>query len=136
MLFESISMSVIKKDKFNIMLSHALQEHSEPVPADFTDRMSRRIREAEEQKVLARVVMQERLALAGCIVLGIMIVFSVAFFPSVVANFKELVETSIRQATQTINTIQYGLYLYAVFTGIFGFAVYGFVDLLVGDRWR
>jgi hypothetical protein len=129
-------MSVIKKDKFDIMLSHSLQEHSEPVSDGFTERISRQIRETEQQKILARVIMQERLALAGCIILGVMLVFSLVVFPDIVVDFKELVETSIRKATQSIDTTQYIWCLYVVFTGIFGFAVYGFVDLLVGDGRR
>jgi len=129
-------MSVIKKDKFDIMLSGVLQEHSEPVPADFTDRISRQIRETEEQKILARVVMEERLALTGCIALGIMAIFAVLVFPGIAVNFKELVETSVHRATQAIETVRYGWYLYAVFAGIFGFAVYSLMDLLVSDSWR
>jgi hypothetical protein len=129
-------MSVIKKDEFDIMLSGALQGRSEPVPADFTDRISRQIREVEERKILARIVMQERLALTGCIALGIMVIVTVVLFPGITVGFKELVETFIHKANQAIETVRYGWHLYVVFAGIFGFAVYSLMDLLVSDSWQ
>jgi hypothetical protein len=129
-------MSVIKKDKFDVMLSGALQEHSETVPADFTDRISRKIREAEERKILARVILEERLALTGCIALSIIAIVAVVFFPGIAVGFKELVETSIYKATQALETIRYGWHIYVVFAGVFGFAVYSLMDLLVGDSWQ
>jgi len=129
-------MLVIKKDKFDVMLSGALQEHSEPVPTDFTDRISRQIREAEERKILARIVMEERLALTGCIAVGIMAIITVVVFPGIAVGFRELVETSVYKATQAIETVRYGWHLYVVFAGVFGFAVYSLMDLLVGDSWQ
>jgi len=129
-------MSVSKEENFDIMLSQALRERSEPVPVDFTDRISRQIKEAEEQRILARVVMEERLALAGCIVLGIMAIVSLVVFPGVAVSFKELVETSVRKITQAVEIVHYEWQLYTAFAGIFGFAVYSLVDLLATDSWR
>jgi hypothetical protein len=51
---------------FDRMLSQALQRHSESVPADFTALVLRRVEQTQEQRILARVVLQERLFLAGC----------------------------------------------------------------------
>jgi hypothetical protein len=73
-------MSAEKREKFDKILYQALKRHSEPVPADFAGRMLRQIREAENRRILARVVMEERLALAGCIVLGIMAIVAVVVF--------------------------------------------------------
>jgi hypothetical protein len=138
-------MSVNKEEKdirlssveaFDKMLYGALQVHSEPVPTDFTDRVSRLIKEAEERKILARVVMEERFALAGCIVLGIITVVSMGLFPSIVLNFKELVEAFVRKAAQSVEIVYYGWYLYAVFAAMIGFVVYNLMDLLVGDARR
>ena len=53
-------MSVDKEKQFDEMLGRALRQHSEAVPADFTERMLRQIDSAEEQRILARVVLQER----------------------------------------------------------------------------
>jgi hypothetical protein len=115
----------------------------EAVPADFTDRMLRQIEEAENRGILARVVMEERLALAGCIVLGIMAIVAAAVFPSVAVSFKGLAETFVDKITQTIGAVLRGTpdggykwQLYTVFAGVVGFAVCSFVDLLVGDSER
>lgn len=137
-------MSADKLDhgKFDEILERALKSYSEPVPADFTDRMLRRIREAEEQRILARVIMEEKLTLAGCIILGIMVIVAVVVFPGIAVSFKELVGTSIDKVTQIIGAVRYEWgsrfagsqwQLYMVFAGVFGFAVCSLVDLVVSD---
>jgi hypothetical protein len=104
------------------------------VPADFTGRMLRQIKEAENRRILARVIMEERLALAGCIVLGIMAIVVVVVFPGVAVSFKELAAASIYKITQTIEAVCYDWQLYTVLAGVFGFAVYSLAGLLVGDN--
>lgn len=136
-------MSADKLDhgKFDEILERALKSYSEPVPplgdtlrwADFTDRMLMRIREAENRRILARLVMEERLTLAGCIVLGIMTIVVVSVFPGVAVSFKELAATSIYKITRTIEAVRYDWRSYMVFAGVFGFAVCSLVDLLVSD---
>jgi hypothetical protein len=141
-------MSMLKnrpnEDKFDQMLERALQKHSEPVPADFTERMLRRIEEAEEQQVLARVVLQERLALAGCIVLGAAAIVAVVAFPGAVAavlgsiagSFTEQSGALIGKIPQTIEAVRGEWQFYAVPGVVLVFAVYSLVDLLLGDRLR
>ena len=127
-------MSVDKEDKFDEMLGRALRRSSEPVPADFTDRMLRQIRETEEQRILARVVLQERLALAGCIALGIIAIVVAAVFPGIATSFTKQMGSLSDKIPQAIEAIsgKWQLY-YTVFAGVFGFAVYSLLDLLVGD---
>jgi hypothetical protein len=127
-------MSIDKEKQFDEMLGRALRQHSEPVPADFTERMLRQIREAEEQRILARVVLQERLSLAGCIVLGIMAVVVVMFFPGIAVSLTEQARGFIGKVTRGIEVVRDDWQFYTVFVGMFGFAVYSLVDLLVGER--
>jgi hypothetical protein len=126
-------MSTEKREKFDKMLSQVLKRHSETVPANFADRILRQIREAEERKILAGVVMEERLVLAGCIVLGIMAVVAVVAFPGVAASLKDLAGTSVDKISRTIGVVRYNWQLYMVFAGVFGFVIYSLVDLLAGD---
>ncbi|MFA5238896.1 MAG: hypothetical protein WC476_04200 [Phycisphaerae bacterium] len=126
-------MSKDSKAKFDEMLSKALKRHSEPVSADFVNRMLRQIKKAEYEKALARVVMQERLALTGCIVLGIITVVAVLVFPGTTTSFTKLAETSADKITQTIEAVLYNWRLYATFTGVFVFAAYGFAALLANN---
>ncbi len=79
-------MTADKEDKFDEMLGRALRGSSEPVPAHFTDRMLRQIEEAEQQRILAQVVLQERLALAGCIALSIIAIVVAAVFPGIAGS--------------------------------------------------
>ncbi len=131
-------------DKFDKMLGRALRSSSPGVPADFTETMLRRIRQAEEQKILARVVLQERLALAGCIVFGAAAIVAVAAFPGAIAavfqniagSFTERGGALVDRIPQTIETVQGQWQLYTVLAAMAGFAVYSLADLLAGDRLR
>ena len=132
------------EDKFDEMLGRALQRHSEPVPADFTGRMLRRIEEAEERQVLARVVLQERIALAGSFMLGAAALVAVVFFPgrvtavfgSIAGSFTEQGDTLIGRIPQAIEAVRGEWQLYTVVGVVFVFAVYSLMDLLLGDRLR
>ena len=128
-----MSTNKLNNDEFDEMLGKALRQHSEPVSADFTERMSKQIREAEERKILARVILQERLALAGCIVLGVITVVIAAVFPNIAVSFTEQIGNLTDKISQIIETISNQWRFYAVLAGVFGFAVYCLADLLVGD---
>ncbi len=131
-------------DKFDKMLGRTLRSSSPGVPADFTERMLRRIRQAEEQKILARVVLQERLALAGCIVFAAAAIVAVVAFPGAIAavfqsaagSFTERGGALVDRIPQTIETVRGQWQLYTVLAAMAGFAVYSLVDLLAGDRLR
>ncbi len=133
-----------KDDKFDRMLGRTLRSFSPSVPTDFTERMLRRIRKAEEQKILAHVVLQERLALAGCIVFGAAAIVAVAAFPdtitavfqSIVGSFTERGSALVDKIPQTIKAVRGQWQLYTVLAAMAGFAVYSLVDLLLGDRLR
>jgi len=132
------------EDKFDEMLGRALRGHSEPVPADFTERMLKRIEEAEEREVLTRVVWEERLALAGSIILGAAAMVAVVFFPGKVAGlfgsitrgFAERGSTLFDSMPQTIESVRDQWQLYVVLGVVLVFAVCSLVDLLLGDRLR
>jgi hypothetical protein len=136
----------LNEDKFDEILGQSLRRHSEPVPAGFTERMLSQIEEAEQKEILARVIWQERLALAGCLVFGALAAIGVTVFPgriagvlrSIVANFTECGGAVVDGIGQTISieTIRSEWQLYAVLALVLGFAVYSFVDMLVGDKLR
>jgi len=131
-------------DKFDEMLGRALRSSSEPVPADFSEKMIGRIRQAQEQKILARVILQERLALAGCIVFGAAAIVAVLAFPDTIAavfqsiagGFTARGSALVDRIPQTIETVLGQWQLYTVLAVMAGFAVYSLVDLLAGDKLR
>lgn len=67
-------------DNFDAVLADALQKHTETVRPGFTDKILKQVDTLEQQKLLARIVMQERLALAGCVTLAISIISILVFF--------------------------------------------------------
>lgn len=82
--------------------------------------------------------MEERLALAGCIVLGIITIAATVVFPDIAASFTGLMKAFIDKITQTIGAvgteaIGFEWQFYMVFAGVFGLAVYTLIDLLAAD---
>ena len=138
--------SSLNEDKFDEMLGQSLRRHSEPVPADFTAKMLRQVREVQEQEILARVVLQERLSLAGCIVFGVLAFVGITVFPgrivgilrSIMAGFTERGGAVVDGIGRTISmeTIKSEWQMYTILALVLGFALYCVVDMLVGDRLR
>ena len=132
------------EDRFDRLLAGALQKHSEPVPADFTERMLAAIQQAEQQRILAGIVFQQRLALAASIVLGACAVLAAVFFPAATTEVFRTITGSVTEQAgtwfgkipQTIETIRNQWQSYAVLTAVFGFAIYSLMDLLLGDKLR
>ncbi len=95
-----------KDDKFGAMLAQTLHLSSEPVPEDFTERTLGWIKYTEERKILARMVLKERLALAGCIMLGAAAVIALVIFPESVAGvFQRMGEGAVQYGSAFINKI-------------------------------
>lgn len=132
----------LNEDKFDRMLLQALQQISEPVPADFTATVLRQIKQAEQQRILARVVLQERLALAACITLAGLTVVVAAVFPDAAAGaFRSITaalagqgENLVDRVPQAVKALSGQWRLYSVFGAVFGFAIYSLLELFVGDR--
>jgi hypothetical protein len=123
----------LNEDKFDEILRRALRGHTEPVPSDFTAGLLRQIEQAQERRILAQVVLEERLALVGCILLGIIIISAAVVFPGTVAGFTGQVKTLTDRIGQVVEFVSSWRQLYMVFAAMFGFAVYSLVDLLIGD---
>ncbi|MBC8470458.1 MAG: hypothetical protein H8D56_13385 [Planctomycetes bacterium] len=133
-----------KDDKFDEMLGRTLRSSSQAVPSDFTRKMLSQIRQAEEQKILARVVLQERLALAGCFALGAAAIIAMVVFPdtitavfhSIVGSFTAQSSTLVSRIPQSINTVRDQWQLFTILAAMLGFAVYSLLDLMAGDRLK
>lgn len=120
-------------DSFDKALAKALKSHTGPVPYNFTEQVLEQIRREQEQKILARVVLQERLALAGCIVLGLITIIVLATSSNVAVDFTELMRTSINKANETAALIISQWQSFAAFVVALGFLLYSFIRLRVVD---
>jgi len=133
-----------KDDKFDEMLGRTLRLSSQAVPADFTQRMLGKIRQAEEQKILARVILQEKLALAGCFALAAAAIIAMAAFPetiiavfnSIVGSLTERGGALVNRIPKSIETVRDQWQLYTALAAMAGFAVYSLVDLMAGGRLK
>jgi hypothetical protein len=136
-------MSADKLDngKLDEILERALKSYSEPVPADFSEHVLSRIKEAQEQRILAHVVLQQRLALTGCIALVAAAIVSAVFFhDAVTVVFRSIAVSLIEQGQsfidgvpQAVGTVKSDWQFYMVLAGVFGFAVYALADLLMAN---
>lgn len=132
----------LNEDNFDKMLGRALRCVSQPVPGNFTEKALLRLKESEQRRILARVVLQERLALAGCIALAAALLTLVVLYPDIILEAFEAFTAGVRMhgrlfvetVPRTIETVCGQWKLYAVLVGIFGFAVYSFGSLILGDR--
>jgi len=136
----------LNEDKFDEILGQSLRRHSEPEPAGFTERMLKQVREVQERQILARVVLQERLSLVGCVVFGILAAVGIMVFPGkvagilrgIAAGFAERSGAVVDGIGQSISveTIRSEWQMYTILALVLGFALYCIVDMLVGDRLR
>ena len=128
-----MSVDKLNQDKLDEMLRRTFRASSQPSPADFTEKVLKQVRAAEEQRILARVVWQERLALAGCIAVAIAGVAAAAIFAAIDGGFTPTVQLLIYNIGLSIKTFGSQWQLYVVFAGVFVFAGYSLIDLLVSD---
>ena len=93
-------------EQLDEILRQSLREYSVAVPDDFTAKISKQIREEHQRRILAKVVLQERLALAGCIILGVIAVVFAVIFPDITGIFI-LMMTWIDGISQAIESLYY-----------------------------
>ena len=70
-------------DRLGRTLKTALRNYKLPHRADFAEKMLVKLTEQQQQKILAKVILQERLALAALILIPIASVIMIFFFPEV-----------------------------------------------------
>ena len=136
----------LSEDKFDEMLGRSLRRHSEPVPADFTERMLRQIEEVEQQRILGRVVLQERLSLVGCIVFGVLAAVGILVFPGritgilrgIAAGFAERGGALVDGIGESISVeaVRSEWQLYIILALVLGLAFVCILDMLVGEKLR
>ena len=125
-------------------LTRALQRHREPMPADFTARVLRRLRQAQVQKILARVVLQKRLAVAGCVIFSCIAIVAVRVFPEIaeviLRSIAKIVtykgEALADRIPQTIIAFGTDWQTYTILALALGFAAYNIIELFRHDRLK
>ncbi|MHC4154570.1 MAG: hypothetical protein ACYST6_06570 [Planctomycetota bacterium] len=127
-------MTADRLNSFDENLRRALKSHSEPAPPDFTGRVLNQVRAFEEKRILARVVLQERLALAGSIILAIVTIIVAVALPAIAGRLTEQAETFAHTTSRALEILTSQWQLCTAFTAAFVLAVYCLVDSLVTDN--
>jgi hypothetical protein len=137
-------MTTYNENKLERMLAQALRKHSEAAPAGFTERMMKTIELADQQRILAAVIFQKRLALAASVGLGIAAVVAAIFFPTDVTSvFRNISSSFTKQGAAllgaipgAVKTISNQWQFYALLAAASVFAIYSLLDMLLGDRLK
>ena len=85
-------------DNLDGLLADALQKHTEPARPGFTDKILKQVDVIEQQKLLAKIIMQERLALTGCVTLAISFISTLIFFGK---DFAKILTNALQIAQNT-----------------------------------
>ncbi len=122
------------EDSFGKMLKGALRAHVEPVRSDFAEKVLKQVQAVDEQKILAKVVLQERLALAACIIVPAAAAVVIFAFPQVpAATLAGLKSMFYGIAKQIALMPHHNRQFWAVLVAVIGFAGYSIFDLLFAD---
>jgi hypothetical protein len=119
---------------FDKMLKGALRAHVEPVRSDFADKVLKQVQALDEQKILAKVVLQERLALAACIIVPAAAAVVIFAFPQIPATTWACLKSMFYGIAKQIALMpHHNRQFWAVLVAVIGFAGYSIFDLLFAD---
>ena len=130
------------EDKFDEMLGAALRRHCEAVPVDFSERILEQVRELDDRRVLAQVVLQKRLALSASIVFGGLAILGAVFFPARILTILKSIGAGLvgygggmlGKTQQAIDVFRVEWQFYTVLAVLLAFAVCCLMGLLFEDR--
>jgi hypothetical protein len=123
------------EDRFDKILKGALRARSQHVRSDFTDKVLKQVQTLDEQKILAKVILQERLALAACITIPLATTAAIFAWPQILTTaWTGLKSLFYGIAKQIALMPQYDWQFYLVLIAVAGFAAYSVFDLLFADR--
>jgi hypothetical protein len=116
-------------DKFDKMLAESLRRHSMQVQPNFTAKVINKIEQEEQQQLLARIVMQEKVALGSSITLAAAFVLGVAFFgkdilATLLSSWNSVTDTTNKALTSY--SIDWEMTIVVVVTTVF--ILYGLLD--------
>ena len=118
-------------DRLDRTLKTALRNHKLPQRADFAENMLAKLTEQQQQKILARVILQERLALAGLILIPIAAVIMIFVFPEVLIGLSAWLGIQCEVIWQDVLTSTELWQLWTVGLLAIGAAVYGIIDMML-----
>jgi hypothetical protein len=120
--------------RFDEMLKKALKEHREPVRREFARRLLAKILTIEQQKVLAKIVRQERALLAACILLPVIAVISGLIFPSLLLVPSQLLELLYLLGREAAINMAQHWQLWMGYAAVAVVMIYAVYEVLLADN--
>ena len=119
--------------RFDEMLKKGLKEHREPVRREFARRLLAKIQTFEQQKVLRRVIWQERISLAAFILLPAAVVILVLMFPNLVLMSSQLLEVLYLLVKETAASMVQQWQLWMGYAAVAVAMIYAAYEILLAD---
>ena len=123
----------IRVDGIDEALKRMLQEHSQHVPKDFSAKLMDQLRAERNRRLLARIILRERLALAGSLVALAAFVVLILFFPGFMPRIAELCSSLGDMVASGQEGLGGALLSLVVLGAVLLYALYNLVDLLLGQ---
>ena len=129
-----MTMDKLNEEKFDALLKRSLQNHKVSVPDGFTENVLESVRQAEQQEILQRVILEEKLTLTACITLTVLALIAAMALPLLGGNVSRLTEIFTGKINEGVGFVLGGQKLYyVIFEAIFIYIVYALMELLEGD---
>jgi hypothetical protein len=122
------------EERFDELLTSALKKYRQPTPAGFPQRMLSRLEQVEQQEAIRKVVRQERMLLAGFILLPAAVVILVLMFPNLFLMSSQLLETLYLLAKETAANMIQQWRLWIGYVMVAAVAVYGIYEILLANN--
>ena len=122
-----------KGDGIDKALKQMLQEYSQQVPKDFSAKLMEQLRAERNRKLLGRIILRERLTLAGCVVAIGVFAVSIILFPGFITRIAELCSNFgyiVSLGQEGLGGVLLSLVL---LTAVLLYSLYNLVDLLLGQ---
>ncbi len=121
-------------DKFDKFLKDSLRQYRPPVPSDFPKQMAGKFQQLEQQRALRKVVLQERLLKAACVLLPIAAAILALIFPDILPATANLYKNISLSAQEAVNHIIQYWQLWAIYAAAAVFVLYAAYEVLLADN--
>jgi len=120
--------------RFDEILKKNLKKHREPIRQDFTQELLAKIRIVEQQKALAKVIRQERAALAAFILLPVGATAVMFAFPNLAAESAQLLTKLYSPIIQSIESFINHWQLWVCYILAAAACLYAFYESLLREN--
>jgi hypothetical protein len=120
--------------RFDEMLKKNLKQHREPIQKDFAQELLAKIQKVQQQKVLAKVVRQEKLAFAAFILLPVTAIVVIFAYPNLAIETARLMTKLYPLIIQSVKSIMNQWKLWICYILAAATCLYAFYESLLREN--